>query len=131
MSPPAFRTAVIIAAIAAVPIFLQWRQNEKLEARLKEVEAAASAKTPVVAAPVTAKSSDPERRLKALEEEVQEETAARKAAEASLAKLRASTAPLLDKVVVNFGKVEDLGAQTGTVLRGISEFAALSAKDGC
>lgn len=129
MSPSTIRTALVIAVIAAIPLFLQWRQNQKLEDRLKDVEAAAITKATAPASATTTKSPGLEQRLKVLEDEVEEETAARKAAEASLAKLRTSTAPLENKVVVNFGKVEDLGAQTGKVLLGISELAGLSAKD--
>jgi hypothetical protein len=67
--------------------------------------------------------------LAALKGRLADEMRARQRAEAEAMALREKARPLESNVVVMLGKVEDLGQRAGSLLSGMGELNALSARD--
>ncbi|OYW17204.1 MAG: hypothetical protein B7Z55_13010, partial [Planctomycetales bacterium 12-60-4] len=64
-----------------------------------------------------------------LETRLSEAEAGRAKAEAELAALRESLAPMQGRVIVNLGKVEDIGKRTGAILPALAEMQTLLERD--
>jgi anti-anti-sigma regulatory factor len=119
MTATQLKYAAIVGIAAAIPIAFQWNQNSELKDRLSEMEMMAG--DGGEKAPPTTKPAPATKTVESAKVVKADQTNSR------LEELEKIVADLRDKVVVDLGTVEDIGAQMAEMLLSRTELAKLRA----